>query len=259
MADCPHEARGPPTAALRRTQPGQAMMARRLVIAGICLAVLIAAVAVIFDQMAGKTGSTTAQESSSSRPAPNASGATETSAGSAPGQGTPGDGTPSSGSPSGGPQGTGSDGQSTPKPLEVLPPVTASPTGLPQPSAPAPLISGALPAPGTAAGEVVDGWPADILTLPAGTTIGSTSVSTSGNALQLTADGIVSKPQSEVLASFSQSLVSHGFWSEPAPAADGAVASRFVRGTDTVTVSVTTTGTGASRFQLLGTLHTTAG
>ncbi|WP_284987109.1 hypothetical protein [Arthrobacter sp. fls2-241-R2A-172] len=235
------------------------MMARRLVIAGICLALLVAAVAVIFDQMAGRTASTTAQDSSASRPAPSSSGQGQSApAGATPGGGTPASGSPSPGQAGAGPE-TGGDGQSTAKPLEVLPPVTASPSGLPEPSAPAPLISGALPAPGTAAGKVVDGWPVDILTLPAGTTIGSTSVSTSGNALQVAADGIVAKPQSEVLGSFSQSLVSHGFWSEQAPAADGAVASRFVRGSDTVTVSVTTTGTGASRFQLLGTLHTTAG
>ncbi|WP_416404548.1 hypothetical protein [Arthrobacter sp. LFS091] len=258
MADCPHETRGPESAAWRRTQPGQTMMARRLVIAGICLALLVAAVAVIFDQMAGRTGSTTAQDSSTSRPAPSSSGTQGAPAGASPGEGTPVSGSPSSNQAGAGPE-TGGDGQSTAKPLEVLPPVTATPSGLPEPSAPAPLISGALPAPGTAAGKVVDGWPADILTLPAGTTIGSTSVSTSGNALQVAADGIVAKPQSEVLGSFSQSLVSRGFWSEQAPAADGAVATRFVRGSDTVTVSVTTTGTGASRFQLLGTLHTTAG
>jgi len=94
--------------------------------------------------------------------------------------------------------------------------------------------------------------------MPAGTTVGSTSISTAGNVLQLTADGIVGTSQGDVLGAFRQSLVSQGFWSEDAPAPDGAVAARFVRGTDTVTVSVSVTGTGVSRFQLLGTLHTTA-
>lgn len=234
------------------------MMARRLVIAGICLAVLIAAVAIVLDQMAGKPGNTSAQSSSvpsTSSSAPASGGATPNSAG------TPTSGSSSSGVEGGSGEGSsaeGNGGQSTAKPLEVLPPVTATPTGLPEPSPPAPLITGALPQPGAASGEVVDGWPADIVSLPSGTTIGSTSVSTSGDILQVSADGIVAKPQAEVLGSFRQSLVSHGFWSEAAPAADGAVAERFVRGTDTVTVSVSTTGTGASRFQLLGSLHTTA-
>lgn len=239
------------------------MMARRLVIAGICLAVLIAAVAIILDQMAGKPGPSAAQSTSSSAPT---QGSNATDSGTPPpgGAGAPAQ----SGSPTSGAEGSGNgengagnsgdgNGASTAKPLEVLPPVTATPTGLPEPSAPAPLIT-SLPEPGSAAGEVVDGWPADILTLPQGTTIGSTSISTSGDVLQVTADGVIAKPQAEVLASFRQSLVAHGFWSEGAPAAEGAVAERFVRGTDTVTVSVSTTGTGNSRFQLLGSLHTAA-
>ncbi|MDO6143896.1 hypothetical protein LDO98_11490 [Paenarthrobacter aurescens] len=242
-------------------------MARRLVIAGICLAVLIAAVAIVLDQMAGKPGPSARSESSVSPSATTtATSGAPTSSGEIPGgAGNPASGSPASGSPTSGAEGSssgdgsaGDEGPSTSKPLEVLPPVTGTPTGLPEPSAPAPLITGALPAPGSAAGEVVDGWPAGVLTLPEGTTIGSTSVSTSGDVLQVAADGIIAKPQAEVLASFRQSLVSHGFWSEAAPAADGAMAERFVRGTDTVTVSVVTTGTGNSRFQLLGSLHAAA-
>ncbi|MCD4853217.1 hypothetical protein LN996_20555 [Arthrobacter sp. AK01] len=237
------------------------MMARRLVIAGLCLAVLIAAVAIVLDQMA-KPGSTSAQgpSSSSSSPGTGSTGAATPTPGSTP-SGVANGGTEGSGSGAGGTGSGGADGNAsapTSKPLEVLPPVIATPTGLPEPTTPEPLITGALPAPGSADGELVDGWPDGVLSLPSGTTIGSTSVSTSGNILQLTADGIIAKPRAEVLDSFRQSLVSHGFWSEEAPAADGAVAARFVRGTDTVTVSVSTTGTGSSRFQLLGSLHTTA-
>ena len=239
------------------------MMARRLVIAGICLAVLIAAVAILFDQLAVKSGPT-AQATASTTPSPGmtapgstASGGSASQGAEAPASGSSPSGvSPSSGAASGGDAGSSPSGGQA---LEVLPPVTATPTGLPQPTAPAPLITGALPAPGTAAGEVVDGWPAGVLSLPAGTTIGSTSVSTSGNTLQVAADGIVDKPRAEVLGYFRDSLVTHGFWTEDAPAADGAMAARFVRGTDTVTVSVSSTGTGSSRFQLLGSLHTTAG
>ncbi|MFJ4268197.1 hypothetical protein ACIPY1_16710 [Paenarthrobacter nicotinovorans] len=236
------------------------MMARRLVIAGVCLAVLIAAVALLFDQLAAKPGPV-AQSTSS--PASSHSPGSRSSA--PPGTTSQGAEAPTSGSsPSGGSSGGSTDGggdggaPSGGQALEVLPPVTATPTGLPEPTPPAPLITGALPEPGTASGQVVDGWPAGVLTLPAGTTIGSTSVSTSGNVLQVAADGIVDKPRAEVLGSFRDSLVSHGFWTEDAPAGEGAMAARFVRGTDTVTVSVSTTGTGSSRFQLLGSLHTSA-
>ncbi|UXM90146.1 hypothetical protein [Paenarthrobacter sp. JL.01a] len=236
------------------------MMARRLVIAGVCLAVLIAAVALLFDQLAAKPGPV-AQSTSSPASSPSPGSGSNASAGTtSQGAEAPTSGSSPSGGSSGGSTDSG-DGGASPaggQALEVLPPVTATPTGLPEPTPPAPLITGALPQPGTASGEVVDGWPAGVLTLPAGTTIGSTSVSTSGNILQVAADGIVDKPRAEVLGSFRDSLVSHGFWTEDAPAGEGAVAARFVRGTDTVTVSVSTTGTGSSRFQLLGSLHTSA-
>lgn len=229
------------------------MMARRLVIAGICLAVLIAAVALVLDQMASKPGPVTAQSPASSSPGANPSNGSASGSASAPPSGSP-----TSGSSASGPADGGGDGGTTAKPLEVLPPVTSTPTGLPEPSAPAPLITGPLPKPGTAKGSLVEGWPSSVVAMPTGTTVGSTSISTSGNVLQLTADGIVGTPQEDVLAAFRQSLVPQGFWSEDAPAPDGAVAARFVRGTDTVTVSVSVTGTGVSRFQLLGSLHTTA-
>ncbi|MFC8041216.1 hypothetical protein ACFUOZ_17840 [Paenarthrobacter sp. NPDC057355] len=238
------------------------MMARRLVIAGVCLAVLIAAVAILFDQMAAKPGPVAQNTSSqASSPSPGGPGSTASADPTSQGAEAPTSGTsPSSGQSTGSAE-SGDDGgasHSGGQALEVLPPVTATPTGLPEPTPPAPLITGALPEPGTASGEVVDGWPAGVLTLPAGTTIGSTSVSTSGNILQVAADGVIDKPRAEVLGSFRDSLVSHGFWTEDAPAGEGAVAARFVRGTDTVTVSVSTTGTGSSRFQLLGSLHTSA-
>lgn len=232
-------------------------MARRLVIAGICLAVLIAAVALVLDQMASKPGPATAQSSVSPSPGGDPSNGNSSGNPSASPSGSPTSGSSTSSPADGSGNGSG-DGGTTAKPLEVLPPVTATPTGLPVPSAPAPLITGPLPKSGTAKGSVVEGWPSSVVTLPVGTTVGSTSISSSGNVLQLTADGIVGTSQEDVLGAFRQSLVGQGFWSEDAPAPDGALAARFVRGTDTVTVSVSVTGTGVSRFQLLGSLHTTA-
>ncbi|BCW45956.1 hypothetical protein [Arthrobacter sp. StoSoilB5] len=233
------------------------MMARRLVIAGICLAVLIAAVALVLDQMASKPGPVTAQSPASSSPGANPSNGTASGSASPSPSGSPTSGSSESSPADGGGNGAG-DGGTTAKPLEVLPPVTSTPTGLPEPSAPAPLITAPLPKSGTAKGSLVEGWPGSVVAMPAGTTVGSTSISTSGNVLQLTADGIVGTSQEDVLAAFRQSLVPQGFWSEDATAPDGAVAARFVRGTDIVTVSVSVTGTGISRFQLLGSLHAAA-
>lgn len=236
------------------------MMARRLVIAGICLAVLIAAAAVLLDRLAASPGTASARETSSNvSPGPVASG-TPSPAGNQSGS------QPANPSQSGNQPGNQATGQDpgaggtalSDKPLEVLPPVAETAKGLPAPSEPAPLLSGSLPKPGSATGKLVDGWPGDIVALPGGTAVGSTSVSSSGNVLQVSADGVLSKPQNEVLDSFRQSLAAHGFVAVSAPAADGSVASSFSRGADTVTVSVSTTGTGASRFQLLGSLRTAA-
>ena len=111
------------------------MNARRLVIAGLALAVLIAVIAVVFDQLAVRPAQTTAQNSSPASPS---------GAGSSPtGSGEAGSGPQSSGSPTSGPSAGGDgNGGASPgaKPLEVLPPVTVTPTGLPEPSAAAPLL-----------------------------------------------------------------------------------------------------------------------
>ncbi|MCY1250813.1 hypothetical protein D9M72_644900 [compost metagenome] len=61
------------------------------------------------------------------------------------------------------------------------------------------------------------------------------------------------------MAHFQQKLAALKFWSEAAPAADGQRSVRFVRGTDSVTLTTSTTGTGSTRFMLLGNLHATAG
>lgn len=224
------------------------MTARRLVIVGLCLALVIAVAAVVFDQLA--------RQGSTASPAPSTSTSSAAGADPSASAAAPGSGSPTSNASEPNPTYGAAEQPSGTKPLEVLPPVTATPTGLPAPTEPAPLLTGAPPAPGTAQGEVVDGWPADILTLPKGTTVGSTSISTSGDIVQLTADGIVGASQSDVLADFRQTLVGRGFWFEDAPAPDGSLAQRFVRGGDTVTVSVSTTGTGSSRFQLLGSIRT---
>ena len=127
------------------------------------------------------------------------------------------------------------------------------------PSPPAALISAPLPAAASAQGKVVDGYPADVLPFPDGTVFVSTSVSPADGTLQVAADAIVGLSQDSVTGHFQQVLGSRGFWSEPVPAAEGQRALRFGRGTDSVTLTASTTGTGGTRFMLLGNLHVAAG
>lgn len=127
------------------------------------------------------------------------------------------------------------------------------------PSPPAPLISKPLPAAASAQGKIVDGFPADALRFPEGTVVVSTSVSPADESLQVAADAIAGLSQDSVAGHFQQVLGGLGFWSEPVPAAAGERALRFSRGTDSVTLTASTTGTGGTRFMLLGNLHAAAG
>lgn len=123
------------------------------------------------------------------------------------------------------------------------------------PSPPAPLIRTPLPASGSAQGKVVDGFPVNVVTFPERTVLVSTSVSSSDQTLQVTADGIAELSTAQVTGHFQQSLLALGFQSEAVTSSDGQQSIRLSRGTDTVTVAITTTGTGSTRFTLLGTLH----
>ena len=226
------------------------MKAKRLVIAGIGLAVLLGGAAVVLDQM-------TTDPPPTSSAAPLAGSGPQTAGASAgPGateaRGT-GDGTAAS------PEESAGSPASAPAGREVLPPVSATPSGLPVPSPPAALISAPLPAAASAQGKVVDGYPADVLPFPDGTVFVSTSVSPADGTLQVAADAIVGLSQDSVTGHFQQVLGSRGFWSEPVPAAEGQRALRFGRGTDSVTLTASTTGTGGTRFMLLGNLHVAAG
>ncbi|WP_427007119.1 hypothetical protein [Pseudarthrobacter sp. H2] len=237
------------------------MKAKRLVLAGVGLAVILGGTAVVLDQMAaGPPG----PSAGSTVPGPDATpgGPASAKAGeSAPG--TTGTG-PGTGTATGGGAGTATGGSadgSSPAPVgrEVLPPVSATPTGLPAPSPPPALIHGPLPATASAQGKIVAGFPADVLPFPDGTVVVSTGVASADGALQVAADAIVASGQDSVVGHFQQILGPLKFWSEPTPASEGQRALRFSRGNDSVTLTTVTTGTGSTRFMLLGNLHAAAG
>lgn len=225
------------------------MIIRKLVLIGVGAAVVLGGTAIVLDQMApARQAPTTAganpSSSDNSLPRP-----TDTAT-----NGTPG-GTEAPAAPSGATDSPAASDASGRPVLEVLPPAAAAPTGLPMPSPPAALIRTPLPGSGSAQGKVVDGFPGNVVTFPERTVLVSTSVSSSDRILQVTADGVVELSAAQVTGHFQQTLLALGFQSEVVTAADGQQAIRLWRGTDTVTVSITTTGTGSTRFALLGTLH----
>ncbi|AOT04988.1 hypothetical protein [Arthrobacter sp. U41] len=230
------------------------MKARGLVIAGIGLAAILAGTAVVLDHTAA------GQAADSSLAAPGGGGPPQ-AAGPSAEPGKPGAATsPGAGNGAAAPDGGSSQGSATaPAGREVLPPVSASPSGLPMPSPPAPLIGRPLPETASAQGNVVDGFPAEVITFPEGTVVVSTGVSSADGSLQISADALVASSQDSVAGHFQQILGPLKFWSEPVPAAEGQRSIRFSRGTDSLTLTTVTTGTGSTRFMLLGNLRAAAG
>ncbi|WP_104175401.1 hypothetical protein [Arthrobacter sp. Y81] len=243
------------------------MIAKRLVIVGVSVAAALGGAAVFLDQMAGAPDVSAAATSDSVPTASAGPGGSLSPGGLPPGDPPAGDGTadePEAAAGAGNGPASGS-GESTGSPApasgarEVLPPVAAAPAGLPLPSQPAALVSMPLPATASAQGKIVEGFPADALPFPEGTVVVSTGVSAADAVLQVTADAISAAGQDSVVGHFQQRLSTLNFWSEPAPAAEGQRSVRFVRGSDSITLTTSTTGTGSTRFMLLGNLHTTAG
>jgi len=225
--------------------------AKWLVIAGIGMAAILGGTAVVLDQMtAGPSTDSTLAAPGGGTPQGAGSGAVPA-------------GTDAAAAPGGGAatQDGGAAGGSAAAPggREVLPPVSASPSGLPVPTPPVPLVSLPLPATASAQGKIVDGFPSEVAAFPEGTTVVSTAVSAAEGSLQISADAIVASTQDSVVGHFQQVLGGLKFWSEPLPAAEGQRSLRFSRGADSVTLTASTTGTGSTRFMLVGNLHVAAG
>jgi hypothetical protein len=121
------------------------------------------------------------------------------------------------------------------------------------------MVSGQLPVAAWAQGKTVEGFPSQVLSFPDGTVIVFTGVSSSGDTLQATAEGIVDQAAEKVSGHFQQVLQAAGFRTADAPAAAGQQAFRLTRGSDSVSVTLSTTGTGSTRFSLLGNFHTEPG
>ncbi|MDE8670299.1 hypothetical protein PY310_17105 [Pseudarthrobacter sp. H3Y2-7] len=230
------------------------MIAKKLVLAGVIAAVALGGTAVVLDQAS--------QPAKAPPAAVNGTGPVDSSVPQPSGAGTvaaPGSGTESPSAAAAPPDAgvTPSQGPSDPagrRIQEVLPPASDAPTGLPMPSPPAALIRTPLPAPASAQGKIVDGFPANVVSFPDRTAVVSTSVSSEDRTLQASAVGIVDLTPLQTIGHFQQSLLALGFQSESVSSGDGRSV-RLSRGTDTVTVAITTTGTGSTRFTLLATLH----
>ncbi|TDL41736.1 hypothetical protein [Arthrobacter nitrophenolicus] len=232
------------------------MLIKRLVLCGCGIAILLGGTAVVLDSLTHDQAATPVQaEGSSATPTPGPGGSANPPSDDQ--SDVPIDGQNAEADQSNGTTRPEENGKA--RELEVLPPVSASPTGLPAPSPPAALVSEPLPAAASAQGTLVEGFPSNIVSFPDGTAIVFTGISPSDGTLQATAEGIVELSREKVIGHFQQILQSHGFRSEEAPAVTGQQALRLARGNDSVSVTFSTTGTGSTRFSLLGNFHTEPG
>ncbi|MEZ0447917.1 hypothetical protein [Cellulomonas sp. ICMP 17802] len=143
---------------------------------------------------------------------------------------------------------------------EILPSQAPAPGSLSDvAAAPAgPSLTGPLPATGAANGAVVKGFPSDVVPIPAGLTVVSTSVSASGNRLQVGLQASSDAAPADVQAAYVATLGAAGFTVGDSPALPGSTATAFTRGPDALVLTVRDRTGGGTELSVSGTL-TTAG
>lgn len=133
-----------------------------------------------------------------------------------------------------------------------------SATSLSEPLATArstPLVTAPLPPAASARGRLVPRFPAFLRPTRA-TTVGSSSLSPSGQRLQVALVGATSSSPEAVLRAYRVRLARRGLTEQPPPAtAGGSQAAAFSRGLSAVTVTVTEAGPGTS-YTVHAVLHT---
>ena len=141
---------------------------------------------------------------------------------------------------------------------EILPSQPPGPSGLPDTTAPGPSLTGPLPATGAANGAVVKGFPTGVVPILDGLTVVSSSVSASGDRLQVGLQASSDSAPTDVQAAYVAALSAAGFTVEDSPALPGSLATSFTRGPDALVLTVRERLGGGTELSVAGAL-TTAG
>jgi hypothetical protein len=115
------------------------------------------------------------------------------------------------------------------------------------------LLTGALPAKASARGALAKGFPAAV-PLAGKSTVLSSSVSVNGKTVQAAVDAETSSTPAEVVAYYQKLFARAGLPGTETASTPESRSVSFVRGTDSVTLTVTATKTG-SRYSLFGVLR----
>lgn len=150
-------------------------------------------------------------------------------------------------------------GSSGDTPSELAPVAPPAETAHPAAVLPGPSLTGALPPADAARGErLVPGFPVEVVPVPDGLRVVSSSVSPSGQRLQVGLEAGGDAEPAAVHDAYVQVLAAAGFGVSPAPATPGSTATAFTRGPDGLVLTVRPRTGGGTELTLAGTL-TTAG
>jgi len=94
-----------------------------------------------------------------------------------------------------------------------------------------------VPAQGSAEGELVAGFPVDVIDLTPDATVTSSAVSAEGARVQVSLEATTPQSPAEVLGYYRIRFLAGGFAEEPVPSIAGTTATSFVRDDDTLVVS----------------------
>ena len=125
----------------------------------------------------------------------------------------------------------------------------------PASSAVAPLLSGSAPKTASKTGSLVDGFPARIPVVHA-STIDNSAVSSSGDNVQATLVAKTTMSAADLLYFYQSAFAKTGLIATEVPAVGGSTAFSFTHSNDTVTLTVTSTKSGAN-YSLYAVLRAT--
>ncbi|WP_426516458.1 hypothetical protein ACPPVQ_17820 [Diaminobutyricibacter sp. McL0618] len=213
------------------------MRSRTWIIAGLAAAAVIVAAAVTVDHLPGRStaeGSTTTSSHSSTAPSPSSN--------------TPGAPVTSSPAPTPGGESDGPP-QSKRFTTEVIP--GAAGKALPKSTALPEPVSNPLPKTASAVGALAKGYPTSLLPATPHSSIGTSSVASQGQHLQVSLTATSTMTVTEVLAFYRTTLAKYGMYDTASPALGGATALTFKRGVDAVTIT-TSPVTDGTQYVIYG-------
>lgn len=132
---------------------------------------------------------------------------------------------------------------------EVLPAAPATSPALPA-TTPLPFpVSAPLPKSAAAVGALATGYPASVLPQAPGSTIKTSSIASQSNHLQVTLTAGSTQQVTDIVTFYRGILAKYGMYDSAAPALAGSTSALFVRGGNSVTLTVTP-ATGGTTYAL---------